>query len=162
MNPRLLATVILLTVAAAVVVALILTDGGDTAGRDEGGGGEQVTFDVLDGECGYKSVVTAERSIAPEQGEFCLVRVNITNPGTEPARLDPSCQFFVAATGERFAPRPDVLGLDPASSQAFQTPIGPGQLVEDVGLYYDVPAGTKPGSAQLHGVCGENPVKVPL
>jgi hypothetical protein len=161
MNPRVLAIAILLVVAVAVTVSLLVLD------RDDGGteadqAPVNVAFDVLDAECGYANVVTAQGSIPPQQGEFCLVRVTITNQGGGAARLDPSCQFLVSATGQRYAPRPDVLEVDEASNQAFRAPVGPGQVVEDAGLYYDVPAGTKAGAAEFHTACEGELIRVDL
>jgi hypothetical protein len=158
MRPKTLAVAVLVVVAAGVGTTLILRLGGGESEVKPA----QVTFDVLDAECGFKSVVTAQRSIPPEEGEFCLVRVDITNRGSQPVRLDPTCQFLISAAGERHGPRPDVLGADPASNQAFQAPIGPGQLVEDAGLYYDVPAGTEPATAEFHALCAGEPTRVDL
>jgi hypothetical protein len=161
MNPRVLAIAILLVVAVAVTVSLLVLDRED-GGTDADQAPSDVAFDILDGECGYANVVTAQGSIPPQQGEFCLVRVTITNQGAEAARLDPSCQFLVSATGERYTPRPDVLTVDEASNRAFQAPIAPGQVVEDAGLYYDVPAGTNAASAEFHTACDREPIRVDL
>jgi hypothetical protein len=158
MNPRVLSLLLLGAVAVAVTVALIVRSG---EGEPEAQG-VRIGFDVLDADCGFKSVVTTEQSIPPQEGEFCLVRVNITNQGDQPVRLDPACQYLISAAGQRYAPRPDVLGADPASTQAFQQPIGAGQLVEDAGLYYDVPSGTKAATAELHAVCDGDPTRVEL
>lgn len=161
MSPRLLAIVILVVVGVAVSVSLLVLDR-DVDGTEADQAPPDVAFDVLDADCGYQNVVTAQGSIPPQQGEFCLVRVTITNQGGEAARLDPSCQFLVSETGERYPPRPDVLEVDEASNQAVQAPIGPGQVVEDAGLYYDVPAGTKPSAAEFHTACEEELIRVDL
>jgi len=161
MNPRLFAIAVLLVVAVGVAVSLLVLDPND-GGTEAEGGAPNIAFQVLDAECGYESVVTAQQTILPQRDEFCLVRVTLTNRGGEAARLDPSCQFLLSATGERYAPRPDVLAQDQASNQAFQAPIGPGQVVEDAALYYDVPAGSEPATAELNAVCGGDPMTVDL
>jgi hypothetical protein len=150
--------VILVAVAAAVIVVLVLrgTDGSEpTPAADVG-------FDVLDAGCGYENVVTAQQTIPPSNDEFCLIRVTVTNRGEGAATLSPQCQFLVSTAGERFAPRIDVLAVDSASRAAFQAPIGPGQVIEDAGLYYDVPGGTKPASAEFHSACDDEPITVDL
>jgi hypothetical protein len=158
MNPRVLSLVILATVAVAVIVVLVLRGGNG----DEQAPGADVGFEVLDAGCGYENVVTAQQTIPPSNDEFCLIRVTVTNRGETAASLSPECQFLVSTTGERYAPRTDILAVDSASRAAFQAPIGPGQVIEDAGLYYDVAGGTKPATAEFHSVCDGEPTTVDL
>jgi hypothetical protein len=150
--------VILVAVAAAVIAVLVLRgkDGSEPVPTAD------VGFEVLDAGCGYENVVTAQQTIPPSNDEFCLIRVTVTNRGEAAATLSPECQFMVSTAGERFTPRTDVLAVDSASRAAFQTPIGPGQIVEDAGLYYDVAGGTKPATAEFHAVCDGEPTTVDL
>ena len=141
------------------MVVVLIVRGGDGS---EPATSADVGFQVLDAGCGYQNVVTAQQTIAPQNDEFCLVRVTVTNRGEAAATLSPECQFLVSTTGERYGPRPDVLAFDSASVAAFQDPIGAGQVIEDAALYYDVSAGTQPGTAEFHRACGDAPITVNL
>lgn len=111
-------------------------------------------FELLSWRCGHESVVTAEEIIKAE-GDFCFTAMNVTNKGDTPAVLEPFCQFLMDAEGSRFMIRPEIMALDKDSRAAFGKPVGPGVLIEDSALYYDVPKGTEPVALELHESCGD-------
>ena len=110
-------------------------------------------FEVVNGDCGYASVVTATETILAERGVFCLVRFNLTHEGEQARRLDPSCQYLIDRSGTRHGQREDVLGFDETSRMAFERPVGPGEYIEDAALYYDVAKGTKAAAVEMHASC---------
>lgn len=120
-----------------------------------------VDLELLSWRCGHENVVTADQ-IIEAKGEFCFVAMNLTNRGEAPAILEASCQYLLDGMGARFAVRPDVMALDPGSRDGFGRPIGPGALVEDAALYYDVPKGTRPEAVELHEDCEQPGFRLPL
>ena len=156
-------------VAAAVFVAgavavILLFDGGDEAPPDEGqatdpspletvGGESGVRFELITAECGYEVVVTASTTVDPQNGEFCLARVDVRNRGDVPLTFDPSCQYLIDTAGRRYQQRLDVLPLDLDTAGFFEQELPPRTVARDIGLYYDVPKGTEEAEVEMHTTC---------
>jgi len=119
-------------------------------------------YHLVRGRCGYGTVVTATQNVAPQEGEFCLVAVDVTNQGEAPGRLRQECQYLIDASGRRHRIRSDVLALEEASLEAFRAPLEAGQEVADVAFYFDVPEGTEARSLELHSTCDSPGVRIPL
>lgn len=96
------------------------------------------------------------------EGEFCLVALNVSNEGDTPASLDPSCQLLLDGESGRYSPDKKVMGLDELAVDGFGQEIGPGEVVENSALYYDVPKGTDPVALELHETCEGPGVRLPL
>lgn len=120
-----------------------------------------ISFQVLQRKCGHANVVTADRTIEAE-GEFCLVALDVRNEGSVAVTLDPKCQYMLGAWGARFSPDLEVMELDEQAVAGFGEPIDPGQVVANSALYYDVPKGTRPIALELHEVCEDAGISLPL
>jgi hypothetical protein len=150
-------------VGVGVVAALFLLDGDGGGDGDEPGVGrpqtatvgmeESVRFQLLSGRCGYEVVVTSRATVPPENGQFCLVRLDVRNLGDIPRSFDPSCQYLIDTAGGRHEQRHDVLPLDEATAEFFEQELAPKTLARDIGLYYDVPLGIEAGAAEVHTSC---------
>lgn len=81
-------------------------------------------------------------------GEFVIVRVDITNIGKEPQTPDCSCQLLINDKAWEFEPSPSILSTKEALK--FVQRINPGETVKDVVLLFDLTPGTKAGSIELH------------
>ena len=93
-------------------------------------------------------------------GEFVIVRVNVTNIGEATQPPNCSCQFLVSDQGRRFTPSPAILSTKDALK--FVQHIPPGDTVVGVLMLFDVPAGTKVASIELHGSAVSHGVKMDL
>lgn len=83
------------------------------------------------------------------QGEFIIVRVNVTNIGNEAAMLDSSSQKLINASGQEFSASSAIFAL-PDATKAFVENINPGNAVTGAPLLFDVAPGTQLGSIELH------------
>ena len=95
------------------------------------------------------------------QGEFVIVRVNVTNIGYEARTLTATDQFLISAKGQRFATSAAISSLKD-SDQLFVEKINPGQTVYDAPLLFDVPAGTTMASIELHDSASSGGARVKL
>lgn len=95
------------------------------------------------------------------QGEFVIVRVNVTNLGGEAKTLTATGQFLVNDKGQRFAPSSAVMLVDGAA-KIFLENINPGSTVMDAPLLFDVTPGTTITSIELHDSALSKGVKVGL
>ena len=95
------------------------------------------------------------------QGEFVIVRVNVTNIGYEARTLTATDQFLISAKGQRFATSAAISSLK-GSDQLFVEKINPGQTVYDAPLLFDVPAGTTMASIELHNSASSGGARVKL
>jgi hypothetical protein len=82
------------------------------------------------------------------QGEFVIVRVDVTNVGNKEQRLGCSCQFLFSDTGQKFAPSPSILSTLDALKYVQWIP--PGSTVKDALVLFDVAPGTKAVHVELH------------
>jgi hypothetical protein len=95
------------------------------------------------------------------QGEFVIVRVNVTNIGYEARTLTATDQFLISGKGQRFATSAAISSLK-GSDQLFVEKINPGQTVYDAPLLFDVPAGTTMASIELHDSASSGGARVKL
>lgn len=153
--------------AAGVVVLVLVSDGGDGAEPNGGeplpatvGIEEGVRFKLIDARCGYEVVVTAETTVDPRNGEFCLGRLDVRNSSDVPVSFDPSCQYLLDRTGVRHRQREDVLPLDEVTAEFFEEELAPQTPADDIGLYYDVPKGTEAAVVEMHTSCDSGGVRL--
>ena len=118
-------------------------------------------FDLILWRCRHADAITSTQVVKAD-GEFCFAALDVTNTGGEPATLDPSCQYLLDREGARYSPDPEVMALDDFAVAGFGSEIGPGELVENSALYYDVPKWTHPASLELHEDCEDEGVIVRL
>jgi hypothetical protein len=81
-------------------------------------------------------------------GEFVIVRVEITNIGTAPMTPDCSCQLLINDKAWEFEPSPAILSTKEALK--FVKRINPGETVKGVVLLFDLAPQTKAGGIELH------------
>jgi hypothetical protein len=86
--------------------------------------------------------------ILSAQGEFVIVRVDVTNVGKSAQRLSCSCQFLFNDKGQEFAPSPAILSTKDALK--YVRWINPGDTVKDASVLFDVARGTKVLKIELH------------
>jgi hypothetical protein len=94
------------------------------------------------------------------QGEFVIVRANVTNVGKTAQSADCQCQLLVSDQGEKFKPSPLILSTKDALK--FVRRIEPGTTVKDVVVLFDVTAGTKVVNIELHDSASTSGAKVKL
>lgn len=95
------------------------------------------------------------------QGEFVIVRVDVTNIGYEARTLTATDQFLISDKGQRFATSAATSSLA-GSEEIFVEKINPGHTVNDASLLFDVPAGTMVTGVELHDSASSPGVKVKL
>jgi archaellum component FlaG (FlaF/FlaG flagellin family) len=99
--------------------------------------------------------------VVKAEGEFCFAALNVKNVGDALASLDASCQFMVDGAST-YPPQPEAMALDDTALAGFGGEIGPGEVVQDSALYYDVPKGTHPDALELHETCEGPAIHVAL
>jgi hypothetical protein len=166
---------LILLLALIVVIAISLAvNGGDDATRvTSPPKAESVAADigtkVRDGS--FEFVVTGverpgkslmgkvgERLTA--QGEFVIVRVDVTNLGANDQRLGCECQFLSNDKGQKLAPSP--LTLRTKDALKYVVWINPGETVKDASVLFDVAPGTKALNIELHDSPSSKGVTVKL
>ena len=95
------------------------------------------------------------------QGEFVIVRVNVTNFGGKAQTLTATGQFLINDKGQRLAPSSAIMLLEGAD-KIFEENINPGNTVMDAPLLFDVTPGTIITSIELHDSALSTGVKVRL
>jgi Domain of unknown function (DUF4352) len=95
------------------------------------------------------------------QGEFVIVRINVTNIGDAAQMIDSSSQQLFNVKGQKFAPSSAIMSLKGAD-KIFITNINPGNSVTGAPLLFDVAPGTKIASIELHDSPFSGGVKVKL
>lgn len=86
---------------------------------------------------------------ATAQGEFVIVRVDVTNIGDVAQMLDSSSQVLFNDTGQEFSPSSAIFVLEDAQ-KAFLENINPGNRIAGAPLLFDIPPGTVLASIELH------------
>ena len=94
------------------------------------------------------------------QGEFVIVRVNVTNIGKAAQSADCQCQLLVSDKGQKFKPSPAILSTKNALK--FVSLIEPGTTVNDVLMLFDVAPGTAVANIELHESSSTQGAKVNL
>jgi len=160
-----------LVVAAAAGIAFVSLgdddDGppGPQATPPEGTVGLEsgVRYELISGSCGYGVVVTPTGSVAPQEGEFCLISVDVRNRNDDVSMsFDASCQFLIDTSGARYRQRLDVLSLEEETAAFFREELPPNTVAREIGHYYDVAAGTEAVAIELHTSCDSPGVRIPL
>jgi hypothetical protein len=82
------------------------------------------------------------------QGEFVIVRVDVTNVSNKEQRLGCSCHFLLDDKGQKFATSPSILRTMDALK--YVEWISPGQTVKNASMLFDVTPGTKAHNIELH------------
>ncbi|GAB2934639.1 hypothetical protein GCM10027047_33850 [Rhodococcus aerolatus] len=167
----------ILTVLGVLVVLGIIIGVSSSGGSSGGGGGEGSTAatgsgatstaapaaedapgigtPVRDGK--FEFTVTAVEPPVPSvgdgpfsetaQGEYVVVRLDVTNVGDRQQLVDQSAQKLIDAQGRQLSPDTGAtFAID--TDNAF-TEVNPGNSVQ-VALVYDVPVGTTPTTLELH------------
>jgi hypothetical protein len=94
------------------------------------------------------------------QGEFVVVRVNVTNIGKEARHLGFSCQLLSNDEGQKFEPSPAILSTKDALK--YVEWINPGDTVKGAVMLFDVAPGTEVATIELHDSPFSPGVKVKL
>lgn len=95
------------------------------------------------------------------QGEFVIIRVNVTNIGNEGQTLMSSGQKLFNDKNQSFEPSSAILSLKDADKFFLQN-INPGNSVKGAPLLFDVAPGTKLAAIELHDSVFSDGVKVAL
>jgi|SRR5450631_519983 len=98
--------------------------------------------------------------ILSAQGEFVIVRVDVTNIGAKVQRLGCSCQFLFNDKGKEFATSPAILSTKDALK--YVEWINPGATVRNASVLFDVAPRTKVLNIELHESPSSQGVKVKL
>lgn len=83
------------------------------------------------------------------QGEFIIVRLNVTNIGDEGQTLNSSGQVLYNEAGQKFEPSSAIFSL-PDADKFFLENINPGNTVTGAPLLFDVAPGTVLDRVELH------------
>jgi hypothetical protein len=94
------------------------------------------------------------------QGEFVIVRVDVTNVGNKEQRLGCSCHFLYNDKGQKFATSPSILRTKDALK--YVEWISPGQTVKDASMLFDVTPGFTAANIELHDSLSSTGVMVKL
>ena len=156
-----------LSVAGVFGAAKAVSDAGDNAAGKNAVAGKMGTpardgkfeFTVMDLTCGQKTVGSGVfKSTA--QGNYCLVSLKIRNVGQQAQTFDGSSQKAYAGTTQYSDDGSAEFNFN-SGTPTWDEQINPGNQVSGT-LVYDVPAGTKLTSIELHDGVFSNGVKVPL
>jgi hypothetical protein len=94
------------------------------------------------------------------QGQFCAVRLAVSNIGDEPQSLFADNQYAFDGKGRKFSAN-SMASMADGSSQVLWEEINPGNAVKGT-VYFDLPKGAKPASLELHDSMFSGGVKVRL
>lgn len=95
------------------------------------------------------------------QGEFVIVRVDVSNTGDEARSFSSSNQYLYDDQGRKFETTSAIFAL-PDADKAFLEDINPGNSVTGAPLVFDVPAGAVLDRIELHDVFYSEGVAVNL
>jgi hypothetical protein len=121
----------------------------------------QFSFIVTSMQPPSKSLTDRLGATQTAQGEFVVVRLNVTNIGYEVRSVTATNQFLIDAQGQRFATSAAASSLQGAEKILLEK-INPGNTVYDVPLLFDVAAGTTIADIELHDSSSSAGVKVRL
>lgn len=94
------------------------------------------------------------------QGEFVIVRVDVTNIGDDARRLDCQCQYLLNDRGQAISPSTAILSTTDALK--YVQLIEPASTVIGAPVVFDVARGTKIVNIELHGSSTSPGVQVRL
>jgi len=121
-------------------------------------------FTVTSFACGQSQLENGnEFEAATAQGQFCVMKLNVTNIGTEAQQFDASSQYVYTADGKQLSYSSD--GTTAANTSGnncyvYQT-INPGNNLS-CNVAFDVPSGVTPTYAMLHDSSFSGGVKINL
>ena len=95
------------------------------------------------------------------QGEFIIVRVDVTNVGDEAQMLSSNGQVLYNDKGQKFEPSSAIFSV-PDSDKSFLENINPGNTVTGAPLLFDVAPGTMLDRIELHDSMFSGGVEVSL
>ena len=95
------------------------------------------------------------------QGEFVIVRLNVTNIGYEARTVTATDQFLISDQGQRFATSAATSSLQ-GSERTLLEKINPGNTVYDAPLLFDLAGGTTIANIELHDSSSSAGVRVRL
>jgi hypothetical protein len=117
-------------------------------------------FTVSSVKCGVTSVgddMLGQKA----QGQYCLVKLTVTNIGNEAQSLFADNQYLFDATGKKFSADSTASIYAGVAGQTIYKEINPGNAVTGV-IYYDVPKTVKPAKLELHDSAFSGGVTVSL
>jgi hypothetical protein len=118
-------------------------------------------FVVTSPEKPRKTITSRLGTTEAAQGVFLIVRVNVTNIGYDPRTLSATNQFLISDRGQRFATSAAISSL-PGAETIFLEKVNPGHTVSDAPVLFDVPAGTRIASIELHDSVSSTGVKLKM
>jgi hypothetical protein len=95
-----------------------------------------------------KTMTGKLNSTLTAQGEFVIVRVDVTNVSKTAQRLGCSCHYLFTDEGHRLSPSASILSTKDALK--YVSWINPGDTVKNASVLFDVAAGAKVFSVELH------------
>ena len=161
-SPRTWWTLGAVVVTAGIVGAILLSGAGDpTSVEGNIGIDEPVRFKLASAGCGYSEVfVSSGETVKPEEGQFCVVRLEVRNLEEPIHQLAASCQYIIDGTGGRIAPRLDTEGLRLLAD--LEERLGPNEFRRASALHFDVPKSTEITAVELHASCASEGVRIPV
>ncbi len=113
--------------------------------------------------CGATTVGSNPYAQATAQGQFCDLSLTIKNTGTESQDLFDANQYLYSAAGNKYSAdsSADIEAEPAGTSNTWLNNINPGNSVTG-DIYFDVPKGTTPATAELHDSALSGGVKVSL
>lgn len=127
---------------------LIVRARADTVGLGAAGRDGSLEFRVHDVRCGVVQVGDAFVN-QTAVGQFCLVRLTVSNVGSRPATFTDTLQRAYAPDGSRFAADSGAGILANPEQQVFLNEINPGNRVSGV-VVYDIPPDSRIAELELH------------
>jgi cytoskeletal protein RodZ len=121
-------------------------------------------FTVTSFACGQSQLSNDnEFETATAQGQFCVLKLDIKNIGTEAQQFDDSAQYVYTSDGKQLSYASDgTTAANSSDSQCRLIPtINPGNSL-DCNVAFDVPKGVTPTYAMLHDSSLSDGVKVNL
>ena len=134
---------------------------GKTTGLNQPASDGKFEFTVKAIECGITSAGTNQYMTKAPQGQFCKLTLAVKNIGSEPQSLF-SANQKLEANGNKYA-ADDVATMyaAPDASSTWYSNINPGNSVEGA-IFFDLPVGVTPTTAELHDSAYSGGVKVNL
>ena len=135
-----------------------------TPGLNQAANDGKFQFAISSFACGQSQLENDNQfESATAQGQFCVMKLNVKNIGSEAQQFDASAQYVYTADGKQLSyTSQGTIAANPTSSQCFSYPtINPGNSL-DCSIAFDVPKGVTPTYATLHDSSFSSGVKVNL
>jgi hypothetical protein len=115
-------------------------------------------FTVKSVKCGATQIGTADFG-RKAQGQFCFVKMHVSNIGTDSRMLDGSSQYAFDAQGRKLSADTEAAMYMGQEAQTFLNNINPGNAVDGT-VVFDVPKNVKVTQLELHDSAFSGGVKV--